>query len=59
MPILADRVLRMVMVGLRGEIHDAPIPVNHHEGLLIDEPFSEPRAAMHLRNGSIDNDGSV
>lgn len=42
-----------------GELQDSSTSLCRQRGLLIDGTFAGPQAAMHLRNESVDVDGSA
>ena len=58
-PFNADRDLRMDIAIGRGGLRDASASDFRHKSRLVDVTYADPQAEVHLRAGSIDQDGSA
>ena len=58
-PSDADNDVRMDIVIERGGLRDASASDFRHKSRLVDVTYADPQAEVHLRAGSIDQDGSA
>eukprot|EP00904_Undaria_pinnatifida_P004961 jgi/Undpi1/1595/HiC_scaffold_11.g04985.m1 len=58
-PFHADRDLRMDIVIEAGGLKDATAPEYRDKSILLDVTYADPQAGVHMRAGSVDQNGSA